>query len=335
MALKRTSLTALIRGCLTGFALVCSVAPFTAEAQPTASTRVIGFLGNGNASTSGPNITAFNRGLRDLGWIEGKTVRIEYRWAEGNSARLPELAAELARLKVDVLVVAGPPAIVAARQATSTMPIVIGVLLADPVRLGFAKSLARPGGNITGMASQYEDIVGKQVQLLTEALPGLSRLFVLRDVSHPPLTSNVAVAAARTLGLQVEVLKVSAASEYEGAFRTARNAGGGAMLVLPSATFNTHRRQLIDLEARYRLPAIHGFRDFVQDGSFMSYGVNLAEMFRSATSHIDRILRGARAGDLPMERANTFELVLNLRTARTLGLTIPPALLLRADHVIE
>jgi putative ABC transport system substrate-binding protein len=309
--------------------------PVAAEAQPALSTRIIGYVGNGDARTAAQSVEAFKQGLQARGWIEGKTVRIEYRWAEGNVDRLPKLIAELLRLNVDILFVAGPPAISAARQATSTVPIVIGAVLVDPVRAGYVTSLARPGGNITGMASQYEDILTKQVEVLTQTVPKLSRLFVLRHTSSPLITANVAVATAQTLGLTVEVLSVTEVSDYEAAFRTARGAGGQAMHVLPNPFFNANRRQLIDLAARYRLPAIYEFSEFVQAGGLVSYGVSIAEMHRSATSHIDRILRGARPGDLPMERPSKFELAINLKTAKALGLTIPSSLLLRADHVVE
>jgi putative ABC transport system substrate-binding protein len=310
-------------------------APLAGEAQPAVSARVIGYVGNGDARTGARNVEAFRQGLRDRGWTEGRNVRIEYRWAEGNVDRLPELIAELLQLKVDILFVSGPPAISAARQATSTVSIVIGAILVDPVRAGYVKSIARPGGNITGMASQYEDIIAKQVQLLTETVPKLFRLFVLRHTSSPPITATASVAAARKLRLRTEVLNVSEVSEYEGAFRTARSASGQALHVLPNPTFNAHRRQLIDLAARYRLPAIYEFPEFVQEGGLISYGVNITEMHRSATSHIDRILRGARPADLPVEQPTKFELVINLKTAKTLGLTIPPSLLQRADQVIE
>jgi putative ABC transport system substrate-binding protein len=326
---------ALVRGCVTGFAVACLVAPSTAEAQSAVSPRVIGYVGNGDARTGAGSVEAFKEGLRDRGWTEGRNVRVEYRWAEGNVDRLPELTAELLQLKIDILFVAGPPAISAARRATSTVPIVVGAILVDPVRTGYVKSLARPGGNITGMASQYEDIITKQVELLTEAVPKLSRLFVLRHTSSPAITANSSVAAARKLRLTVEVLNVREVSEYEGGFRTARGAGAQAMHVLPNPTFNAHRRQLIDLAARYRLPAMYEFPDFVQEGGLISYGVSIPQMYRGATSHIDRILRGARPGDLPMERPSKFELAINLRTAKMLGLTIPQSLLLRADQVIE
>ena len=216
--------------------------PRAVEAQSAVSPRVIGYVGNGDARTGARNVEALKQGLRARGWTE-EALRIEYRWAEGNVDRLPGLIAELLQFKVDLLFVSGPPAISAARRATSTVPIVIGAILVDPVREGFVKSLARPGANITGMASQYEEIITKQVQVLTETVPKLSRLFVLRHTSSPPITANASVAAARKLRLTVEVLSVSQVSEYEGAFRTARGAGGHAMHVLPNPTFNAHRRR--------------------------------------------------------------------------------------------
>jgi putative ABC transport system substrate-binding protein len=262
-------------------------------------------------------------------------VRIEYRWAEGNVERLPELIADLLRLKADILFVSGPPAISAARKATSTVPIVMGAILVDPVQAGFVHSLARPGGNITGMASQYEDILTKQVELLTETVPKLSRLFVLRHTSSPIVTANASVAAAQKLGLTVTVRSVSDVSEYEAAFRTARSQRAQAIHVLPNPSLATHRGRLIDLAARYQLPAIYEHSEFVREGGLISYGVSIPEMHRSATSHIDRILRGAKAGDLPIERPSKFELALNVGTAKILGVTISPSLLLRADQVIE
>jgi ABC-type uncharacterized transport system substrate-binding protein len=231
--------------------------------------------------------------------------------------------------------VAGVPALRAAREATTTTPIVMGAFLIDPVSAGFVKSLARPGGNITGVASQYEDIVTKQVQLLSEMLPKLSRLFVLRHTSSPAVTANAAAVAAEKLGLKVRVLTVNDVAEYEGAFRTARNAGGQAVHVLPSPVFNAHRQQLIDLAARYRLPAAYEFREYVQDGGLVSYGLSAPEMFRRAASYVDRILKGAKPADLPVERPTKFELVINLKTAKALGLTIPQSLLIRADQLIE
>ena len=319
----------------TALALALLAAPLTTAAQPAGKAPArVGYLGNSYPSTVAPTVEAFRQGLRDLGWIEGQSLVIEYRWAEGNPDRLPALAADLVRLKVDVIALSGTLALRAAQQATSRIPIVMGVLLIDPVDAGFAASLPRPGGNITGLASQYEEIVTKQVQLLAEAVPRLS-LAVLRHASMPEGTARAAAAAADTLGLKARALEVSEVATYEGAFRTARDDRAQAMLVLPSPFFNTNRRALITLAASYRLPAFYEFKDYVKDGGLMAYGPNLADMWRRAASHVDRILKGAKPGDLPIERPTKFELVINLKTAKALGLTIPPAVLARADEIID
>jgi putative ABC transport system substrate-binding protein len=329
------SRTAVILPFVVAFSIMALGRACVADGQQPAPVRTVGYVSNLSLRTGSSQADAFRHGLQELGWVEGKTVRIEYRWADGNVDRLPELVGDLVRLKVDVLVVSGVPALRAARDATRAVPIVVAALLIDPVSAGFAKSLARPGGNITGLASQYEDIVTKQVQLLTEAVPKLSRLFLLRHTSNPPMTAETATAAGVKLGLKVRTLEVSDDPDYEGAFRTARNAGAQAMLVLPSPAFNADRRQLIDLAARYQLPSAYEFRVYVEDGGLLSYGVSLATMFGRAASYVDRILKGAKPADLPIERASTFELAVNLRTARALGLTISPSLLQRADKIIE
>jgi putative ABC transport system substrate-binding protein len=312
------------------------IAPLAAEAQSaTKAPARIGFLANGDPKTSGPFVEAFRQGLRDLGWVEGPRLAIEVRWAEGRVERLPALVAELLRLEVDVLVLSGTPALQAAQRATRTVPIVFGVLLGDPVSAGIVPSLARPAGNITGMASQYEEIVTKQVQLLGEAVPTLSRMVLLRHTSAPPAIAKAATAAADALGLKARVLEVGEVAESEGAFRTARDDRAQAVFVLPSPVFGAHRRLLIGLAAKYRLPAFYEFREFVQDGGLMSYGPSLPDMWRRAASHVDRILKGARPGELPIERPTKFELIINLKTAKALGLTIPPAVLARADEVIQ
>ena len=297
----------------------------------------IGYLGNSNSvrAPGDPQLKAFRQGLRDLDWIEGQTIRIEYRWAEGQPERLPALAAELVQLGIAAIVVSGAQGIEAARQATSTIPIVIGALLVDPVTLGYVASLARPGGNITGLASEYESIVTKQVQLLTEAVPGLRRLVLLRYATGAPTLVAAAAAAADTAGLKARVVELRDADELEGAFRSARNDHAQAVHVLPSPFFASRRRLLAELAARYRLPAMYEFREYVLDGGLMSYGPSLPDMFRRAASYVDRILRGARPADLPIERPSKFELVVNLKTAREIGLTIPQAVLLRADEVIQ
>ena len=313
--------------------VVLTLSPLVTDAQQTGLRR-IGFLGSGYPSADSPQPLAFRRGLRELGWIEGQTVAIEYRWAEGNPQRLPELAQALVRLKVDVIVAMGTGGIRAAKNATSTIPIVF-VVLVDPVSTGLVKSFARPGGNVTGVASQFEELITKQPQLMKEALPGLSRLAILARAEDSPQFVTSAETAARGAGLAVKTLRVGAPEEYETAFRTAQRDHAGAVLVIPSPVFSVHRRLLIDLAAKYRLPAIYEFRDYVEDGGLMSYGPSIIEMFRAIASYVDRILKGAKPEDLPVDRPTTFELAINLKTAKTLGLTISPSVLGRADHVVE
>jgi putative tryptophan/tyrosine transport system substrate-binding protein len=307
-------------------------APFAA-AQQAGKTPRIGILRPG--SPPDPLVEAFRQGLRELGYDEGRNISIEYRWAEGQLERLPTLAQELVQVRCDVIVVAGTQGIQAARQATSRIPIVIAALLVDPVGLGFVTSLSHPGGTITGLTSEYEGIVTKQVQLLTEAIPKLARLVLLRYAPGVHGPAAAAAIAADTLGLRFRVLEVKEAAELEGAFRTARDEHAQAIHVLPSPFFDIQRRLLAQLAARYRLPAMYEFREYVQDGGLMSYGVNLPDMFRRAASYVDRILKGAKPGDLPIEQPTKFELVINLKTAKTLGLTIPPSVLGRADEIIQ
>ena len=276
---------------------------------------------------------AFRRGLRELGWIEGQTVTIDYRWAEGNSDRLPALFGELVQAKVNVIVLAGTTAIRAAKEA-SAIPIVF-VSLADPVTSGYVPSLARPGGNMTGVASEFEQLATKQLQLLKEAIPNVSRVALLCRPEIAPAVLTAAEAAARKLGLTVRTLKVAEAAEFENAFKTARSERAGAIQVLPSPYFAAERARLAELAARYRLPAVYEFRNYVEDGGLMSYGPSIDEMFHRTASYVDRILKGAKPGDLPIERPTKFELVINLKTAKALGLTIPPSVLGRADQVIE
>jgi len=314
-------------------ALSVVLLPVGAHAQPAKTPR-IGFLGAGSALPVPLQLEAFRRGLRELGWNEGQTLTIEYRWVEGDPQRIPELTADLVRLKPDVLVVTGSAAIRAAKQATTSIPVVF-VVLVDPVAAGFVKSLARPGGNLTGLASQFEELSTKQLQLLKEALPNLSRLAILHRVESPATFLSAAQAAARGLGLSVRTFKVGEAVEYENAFRTAQSERAGAIQVLPSPFFNAQREQLIGFAAKYRLPAMYEFKDYVQDGGLMSYGPDINSMFRNAAGYVDRILKGARPADLPIQRPSTFELVINLKTANALGLTIPPSVLGPADLVIE
>jgi ABC-type uncharacterized transport system substrate-binding protein len=322
---------------LIGFAvmLIISVALAVVDTSAqTARTPRIGFLGAGTGMPVSTQVEAFRQGLRELGWIENQTVTIEYRWVEGNPHRIPELAADLVRLKVDILVITGSEAIRAVKEATSSIPVVF-VVLVDPVAAGFVKSFARPGGNLTGLASQFEELSTKQLQLLKETLPRLSRIALLHRVESPTTFVKAAETAARDLGLSARSFKVAEAAEYENAFRAAQRERVGAIQVLPSPYFDVHHGQLIELAAKYRLPAIYEFKNYVQDGGLMSYGPDINRMFWSAASYVDRILKGAKPGDLPIERPSTFDLVINLKTAKALGLTIPQSILGRADQVIE
>jgi len=322
---------------LIGLAVVLALglllAPLAAQAQPPRTPR-IGVLSNGNPTASNPQQEALRRRLRELGWIEGQTLTFEYRWADGDNSRFPVLVAELVQLKVDVIVLSGPSAMRAAQKATNTIPIVF-VLLSDPAVGGYVTSLARPGGNMTGLASQYEELITKQLQLLQEALPKISRVAILQQRESSPAILSAAETAARNLALTARTRVVSQVSELEGVFKTARSERVGAIHVLPSPVFNAHRKRLIELAARYRLPAVYEFREYVEDGGLMSYGPSIVEMFRGMASYVDRILKGAKPGDLPIERPTKFELVLNLKTAKTLGLTIPQTLLQRADEIIQ
>lgn len=323
-------------GCIVTLILNLLAAPLAIEAQPAERALArLGFLGNADPHLQATSLDAFRQGLSDLGWIEGQNLSIEYRWAEGQTERHAGFAAELVQLKVDVIIATGSAALRAAQQATSSIPIVSAALLVDPVRLGLAASLAHPGGNLTGLASQYEEIVTKHVDLLAEAVPNLSRLGLLRHVTNDLRLTKAVSAAADTLGFTVQILEVSEVSDYEGAFRVARDNGAQALLVLPSPIFNTHRRVLIALAASYRLPALYEHKAYIQDGGLMAYGPSLPDMYQRAASYVDRILKGAKPGDLPIERPSKFELAINLKSAEALGLTIPPSLLFQATEVIK
>lgn len=311
--------------------LSLTIAPLAGAAQSRISR--IGYLGNGQPPRATSELP-FSLGLRELGWIEGQTVTTEYRWAAGNPDRLSVLAAELVHANVDVIVAAGPRAITAARESTSTIPIVF-VYLADPVAAGFVASLARPRGNMTGIASEFETLITKQLQLLKETVPRLSRIAILRHRDGSRAILDAAETTARSLDLTARTLTVTGVGEFESAFRTARSERAGAVAVLPGPYFDAHRRRLIDLAVRHRLPAIYEFRNYVDDGGLMSYGPSINDMFRRIASYVDRILKGARPRDLPIEQASKFELVINLKTAKALGLTMPPSLLARADEVIR
>jgi putative ABC transport system substrate-binding protein len=282
---------------------------------------------------------AFRQGLRDLGYIEGRNVVIEYRDAEGKFERLPALAAELVVLKVDVIVVGGTPQALAAKQATRTIPIVLAGA-GDPITSGLVTSLARPGGNVTGLSILGPELVGKCLELLKQAIPGVSHVAVLwHPGGHGERTERnmlkEAEVAGRALGVRLQFVETRGPADFDRAFSDMTRARAGALTVLPSNMLITERRRLVDLTAKSRLPAVYPMRVFVDVGGLMSYGANIADMFRRAATYVDKILKGAKPGDLPVEQPTNFELVINLKTAKALGLTIPQTLLLQADQVIE
>ena len=305
---------------------------FAARAQPAKVPR-IGFVSNGDPKAGAPAVDALRRGLRELGWIEGHNLAIEYRWAEGRPERLPQLVAELVQSKVDLIVLSGVQAIRAAQQATTTIPIVF-VVLVDPVAMGFVRSLARPGGNMTGLASQFEELITKQLQLLKETVPNLSRVALLRHSEATPSILTAAESAARSLGLIARTLTVTGEHEFEVAFKAAQADRVGAIHVLPSPYIGAQRARVIELAARYRLPAFYELRLYVEDGGLMSYGPSTNDLYGRSASYVDRILKGAKPGDLAIERPAKFELVINRKTAAALGLPIPQSLIQRADAVI-
>jgi putative ABC transport system substrate-binding protein len=282
---------------------------------------------------------AFRQGLRDLGHVEGRNVVIEYRDAGGKFERLPTLAAELVALKVDVIVAPSTPAALAAKQATRTLPIVFAVT-ADPVGSGLVTSLARPDGNVTGLSTLASELVGKGLELLKQAVPGVSQVAVLwqpgalgeRTEKDQLKAADV---AARALGVRLQFVEARGPADFERAFSDMTRARAGALTALASNMFSRERRRLVDLTARNRLPAVYPLREFVDAGGLMSYGSSFADNYRRAATYVDRILKGAKPGDLPVEQPTKFELVINRKTAKALGLTIPQSLLLRADEVIQ
>jgi putative ABC transport system substrate-binding protein len=279
---------------------------------------------------------AFRQGLRELGYSEGRNLVIEQRSADRQAARLPALAAELVQLRISVLVALEPPAVEAARKATATIPIVMRSS-DDPVELGWIAALARPGGNLTGVTSYSTQLYGKRLQLLQETIAGLSRVAVLWDPQTPAAAESLRrlQLAAREVGVQLHSLPVRSTKDFEKAFDSAAGSGAAAMLPLRGPLIVTEHGRILELAAKARMPAIYDDREFTEAGGLMSYGTNLAESYRRAAAYVDRILKGARAAELPVEQPTTFELVINLKTARAIGLAIPRSMLLRADRVIE
>ena len=313
--------------------------PLVGEAQQATKVPRMGFVTAGSHSDPGAqrNLDVFRQGLRDLGYVESQNIVIEYRWAEGTLDRLPDLAAELVRLKVDIIVAAQTQATVAAKNATGTIPIVM-VAVGDPVGQGLIASLAHPGGNVTGLTfSVGVDTFGKGLELLKETVPKVRRVAILSNPANPtqPLAIRNLKVAARSLGVGLQLVEARGPSEFDSAFAAIAKARVGALLVVGDTIFYLHRVRLANLAAKSRLPAVHGYRENVEAGGLMFYGVNLADNYRRAATVVDRILKGTKPADLPVEQPTKFELVINLRTAKALGLTIPQSVLGRADQIIE
>jgi putative ABC transport system substrate-binding protein len=309
-------------------------APLAAKAQQAGRVYRVGYLSTGALPPE-----AFLQGLRDLGYVEGRNVVIDYRSAEGKPERLPALAAELVALKVDVIVAPNTPAALAAKQATRTLPIVfIGV--GEPVTSGIVTSLARPGGNVTGLSIVSPELVGKWMELLKQAVPGVSRVAALwqpgaMDERTEKDMFKGAEVAARALGVRLHFVEARGPEDFDRAFSDMTRARAGALTVRPAPMFVSERRRLVDLAAKNRLPTVYPWREFVEAGGLMAYGPNLADLFRRGATYVDKILKGTKPGDLPVEQPPKFDLVINLKTAKALGLQIPQSLLQRADQVIE
>ena len=307
-----------------------------AEAQQAKKVPRIGFLATVLPSTILDRVEAFREGLRELGYVEGKNIVIEWRYGEGKEDRLPAHAAEMVRLKVDLIVSVAPPGTRSAKEATSTIPIVMGQDT-DPVGNGFVASLARPGGNITGLSTLAPEISGKQLELLKETIPKLSRVAVLGTSTRPGNAQMVKETerAAATFGVQHQYLDVLSSKDIETAFRAASKGRAEALLVLGGPVLNSHRTQVVNLAVKSRLPAMYERAEFMDAGGLMFYGASITEMFRRAATYVDKILKGAKPAELPVEQPKKFEFIINLKAAKQIGLTIPPNVLVRADRVIR
>jgi putative ABC transport system substrate-binding protein len=309
--------------------------PLVARAQQAAKLLTIGFLGANTPSTDGQWVAAFVQRLRERGWIDGHTVAIQYRWAEGRAERAAEIAADLVRLKVDIIVTYATVPALAAKHATAAIPIVFATL-SDPIGTGLVANLARPDANATGLSNQISDTAGKKLEFLREVVPGLRRLAILANVSNPAVVLEMGEVqvAARTSGLEVATSEIRRVEDIASAI-DALKGRADALYVCADPLVNTHRIRVNTLALAARLPTVHGLREYVEAGGLMSYGANVPDLFRRAADYVDKILRGTKPGDLPVEQPTKFDLVINLTTAKTLGLTIPESFLLRADEVIE
>ena len=308
----------------------------SADAQPAAKVYRIGYLG-GTPPTVEPRLwEGFFQGMRELGYVEGKNFFIEGRYYGNRVEQLPALAAELVALKVDIIVPGAPPAPEAAQRATSTIPIVMAYH-PDPVGSGLAASLARPGRNVTGMSVLGRELVGKQLQLLKETVPGISHVAVLANptVPHNAIALKEAETAARSMNVQIQPLQVRAPSDFAAAFSAMKKDRAGGLIALGSSMFFAERKRIMELAAQSRLPSMASFREYAEAGGLMTYGADLRENFRRSATYVDKILKGAKPGDMPVEQATKFQLIINLKTAKEIGLTIPQSVMQRADEVIQ
>jgi putative ABC transport system substrate-binding protein len=312
--------------------LACVLAPLAAEAQPKGKVPRIAFLRSGPAPKAFTE--AFQQGLREAGYVEGKNIVVEYRFGNGTTEQLSELVREIVSLHVDVIVASAAPAAFAARKATTTTPIVFAGVV-DPIDVGLAASLARPGGNATGMSIISVDLLGKRLELLREILPKLSRLVLLWNPANPTHAVQLkhAQALAQSLGIEVQPVPVGTTADLDRGLGAAK--GAQALLQLDDVFFTTHRERLIGLAMQARLPAIYGYREMAEAGGLMSYGANLPDLYRRAAAYVDKVLKGTPPRDLPIQQPTKFELVINLKSVKALGLTIPQPVLLRADEVIQ
>ena len=323
-------------GVVAALAFAALAAPPAAAAQQPAKVPRIGFLSAEVAAATSDLTEAFQQGLQDLGYAEGQNIVVVYRFARGNYSRLPDLAAELVRLKVDVIVAATTPAAQAAKSAAGPIPIVF-TQVSDPVGSGLVRALAQPGGNVTGLSVLTRELSGKRLELLKEVVPRASRVAVLWD---PGQSSGAPVlketeAAGRSLGLQVQPVEARGPDDFQRALSTVKKMRAGAIVVLPSQPFTAHRHRLADLLIKERIPAVFIRREYVEAGGLMSYSPSLTDQYRRAATYVDKILKGAKPADLPVEQPTRFEMVINLKTAKALGLTIPQSVLVRADQVIQ
>ena len=325
-----------LRLMMVSLALTPLAAAHGAEAQQAGKVYRVGYMGTSSPSLESNLVEAFRRGLRDLGYVEGQNILVEYRWAEGQYDRFGQFAAELVRLKVDVIVTAGTPGTLAAKSATTTIPIVMAVA-GDALEAGLVSSLARPGGNVTGLSTLLPELEGKRLELLKQIVPKLARLAVLTNPTNPftAIAWKHTEVAAQVLRVRLQPIEVRAPKEFDRAFATITNERPDALTIIADRFLLTHRKRILDFAAKARLPAIYPYWEFVEEGGLLAFGPSYPVMFQRAAAYVDKILKGATPASLPIEQPSKFELVVNLKTARVLGLTISPSLLLRADRTIE